>query len=121
MQFETAVHLCACGCRSKVVTPFGLQDWILTFDGTVSLRPSIGNGQQLCRSHYNVRNNRIEWLPQISTVATRAASFRDRAMHMGTISQPTAQAPWWQRIWNRIRRPGQASERHRTIANPRKP
>lgn len=105
MQFPTAVHLCACGCRSKVVTPFGLHDWILTFDGTVSLRPSVGNGQQQCRSHYNVRNNRIDWLPQISATATRVASFRDRAVHIGPISQPTPQAPWWRRIWNRIRRP----------------
>jgi hypothetical protein len=106
MQFETAVHLCACGCRSKVVTPFGPHDWILTFDGTVSLRPSVGNGQQQCRSHYYVRNNHIDWLPQISAATTRAASSRDRAAHVEATLQPLArQAPWWHRIWNRIRRP----------------
>lgn len=105
MQFETAVHLCACGCRSKVVTPFGLRDWILTFDGTVSLRPSVGNGQQHCRSHYNIRNNRIDWLPQISAAATRAASFRDRAVHIGAKVQPSAPPPLWRRILDRIRQP----------------
>jgi hypothetical protein len=105
MQFETAVHLCACGCRSKVVTPFGPHDWIMTFDGTVSLRPSVGNGQQQCRSHYYVRNNRIDWLPQISAGATRAASSRDRAAHIEAASQPlVGQAHWWRRTWNRIRR-----------------
>lgn len=66
MQFETAVHLCACGCKSKVVTPLGPHDWVLTFDGTVSLRPSVGNGQQQCRSHYYIRNDRVDWLPRIS-------------------------------------------------------
>ena len=36
MEYQTAVHLCACGCGAKVVTPLGPKDWILTFDGTVS-------------------------------------------------------------------------------------
>lgn len=106
MRFETAVHLCACGCGSKVVTPFGPHDWIFTFDGTVSLRPSIGNGQQ-CRSHYNVRNNHIDWLPQISATATRAASSRDRAAHVKARRQSlTGQVPWWRRAWNHMRRLG---------------
>ena len=45
MDYATASHLCACGCRSKIATPLGRADWVLTFDGTVTLRPSIGNGQ----------------------------------------------------------------------------
>lgn len=104
MQFETAVHLCACGCGSKVVTPFGPRDWVLTFDGTVSLRPSVGNGQQPCRSHYFIRNDRIEWLPQISAAATRAASARDCAVHVEPTPWPTP-VPWWRRVWTSIRRP----------------
>lgn len=104
MKFETAVHLCACGCGSKVVTPFGPRDWVLTFDGTVSLRPSVGNGQEPCRSHYHIRNDRIEWLPKISTAATRAASARDRAAHIEPTRRPTP-VLWCGRVWNRIRRP----------------
>lgn len=105
MQFETAVHLCACGCKSKVVTPLGPHDWVLTFDGTVSLRPSVGNGQQQCRSHYYIRNDHVDWLPQISGAATRAAGAGDRAAH----AQATpSQVPWWRRTWNRIR-PSQRS------------
>lgn len=104
MQFETAVHLCACGCGSKVVTPFGPHDWTLTFDGTVSLRPSIGNGQQRCRSHYYIRGDRIAWLPQISTTATQAAHSHDRAVH-ARASRPRPTIPWWRRAWNRLRRP----------------
>lgn len=60
--FRTAVHLCPCGCRNKVVTPIKPARWHLTFDGdTVSLSPSIGNWQIPCRSHYWIRNDRIRW------------------------------------------------------------
>jgi Family of unknown function (DUF6527) len=102
MNFETAVHLCACGCRTKVVTPFGPHDWILTFDGTVSLRPSVGNGQQACRSHYYIRNNGIDWLSSISAGATRAAGARDRAAHVQAVNPPPSKS-WWRRAWSRIR------------------
>lgn len=102
MNFETAVHLCPCGCETKVVTPFGLHDWILTFDGTVSLRPSVGNGQQPCRSHYHIRNNGIVWLPSISTGATHVAGARDRAAHLQSFNPPPAKS-WWRRAWARIR------------------
>lgn len=104
MLFDTAVHLCACGCGAKTVTPVGACDWSLTYDGTVSLRPSVGNGQQPCRSHYNVKGNQIDWLPPISAAVTRTATIRDRAAH----TQP-APATWpsrtpWQRLWNRVSR-----------------
>lgn len=103
MGFETAVHLCACGCETKVVTPIGPHDWVLTFDGTVSMRPSVGNGQQPCRSHYYIRNNCIDWMPPISSGATRAAGARDRAVHVQAVARPTPK-PWWRRIWDHFRR-----------------
>lgn len=60
--YATAIHLCACGCGNKVVTPISPADWSLTFDGdTVSLHPSIGGWQLPCRSHYWIRNNTIRW------------------------------------------------------------
>ncbi|WP_416072066.1 DUF6527 family protein [Streptomyces sp. ME18-1-4] len=44
LPYTIAVHLCACGCGSTVVTPLGPTDRSLTFDGVaVSLSPSIGN------------------------------------------------------------------------------
>jgi hypothetical protein len=106
MQFVTGVHLCACGCKAKVVTPFGPDDWILTFDGTVTLRPSLGNGQQRCRSHYYIRRNKIEWLPRMSAAGTARASARDRAAHMTAADVPSAIAPasWLGRLWMRLRR-----------------
>jgi hypothetical protein len=59
MQYSVVIHLCACGCGEKVVTPLSPDDWKLTFDGTVSLYPSIGNWNFQCQSHYWIRRNEI--------------------------------------------------------------
>jgi hypothetical protein len=60
--FATAVHMCFCGCGSRVVTPISPTDWQLTFDGkTVSLHPSIGSWSLKCQSHYWIRKNRVQW------------------------------------------------------------
>jgi hypothetical protein len=60
MEYATASHLCCCGCGEKVVTPFTPTDWRMTYDGeTVSLRPSIGNWEQDCRTHYVIDCNRV--------------------------------------------------------------
>jgi hypothetical protein len=100
MDYRTAVHLCACGCGTKVITPLGSHDWVLTFDGTVTLRPSVGNGQQPCRSHYYIRHNCIEWLPRISAAATSVALERDRAAQSEPIDAQVVRMPWWRRVWN---------------------
>lgn len=60
VEYKTAVHLCVCGCGSKVVTPLSPTDWELRFDGkTVSLSPSIGNWNFECKSHYFITRNKI--------------------------------------------------------------
>jgi len=78
MEFATAAHLCACGCGSKVITPFSPTDWQMYFDGeAVSLKPSIGNWSFKCRSHYWVRSGRIEWAGNMSQEAINAGRKRD--------------------------------------------
>lgn len=101
MSYATAVHLCACG--SKVVTPLGPADWQLVFDGTVSLRPSIGNGQLPCRSHYYIRHDRIDWMRPISIEATEAATRRDRVALRDLDSRPAANPSWAFRVWKHLR------------------
>lgn len=60
--YKTAVHQCACGCGSKIVTPISPARWRFTYDGeSVSLYPSIGNWSYRCESHYWIRGNRIVW------------------------------------------------------------
>jgi hypothetical protein len=60
IEYRTAVHLCICGCRNKVVTPISPIDWEIRFNGkTVSLYPSIGNWNFECKSHYFITRNEI--------------------------------------------------------------
>jgi hypothetical protein len=62
-RFALAIHLCACGCGVHTVTPLGSGEWSLTgAPEEPTLRPSIGNMQMPCRSHYYVTAGAIEWL-----------------------------------------------------------
>lgn len=97
MEYATAVHLCACGCGTKTVTPLSRDGWTLKFDGGVTLRPSVGNGQSACRSHYLLTGDTVQWLPPIGASATRAAIARDHdaaaAAHAGPL-----RPGWWARM-----------------------
>ena len=61
-EYNTAAHLCACGCRSKIRTPILETEWKISFgkDGP-TLHPSIGNWQLPCRSHYVINNGKVIW------------------------------------------------------------
>lgn len=61
-EFGAAAHLCPCGCGSKIRTPLGPTEWALeeTDDGP-TLRPSVGNWQQACQSHYWIYRGQVIW------------------------------------------------------------
>lgn len=64
-EFGTAAHLCACGCGSKIRTPLGPAEWTLEVtNNRPTLRPSIGNWQLACRSHYWIYRGEIKWANQ---------------------------------------------------------
>ncbi len=110
LTYATAVHLCACGCARKVVTPLSPADWQVTFDGTVSIRPSVGNWQYPCQSHYFIRSNQVVWAKrftqdQVTTCLRRDAE--DRQVHYGSITS-----------WNRIRRWLSRQSTHLTNRTP---
>jgi Family of unknown function (DUF6527) len=66
-EFDTAIHLCACGCGSKVVTPLGSTEWSFKESKNgPTLYPSIGNWQLNCKSHYWIKNGSIRWAAQWS-------------------------------------------------------
>jgi len=61
-EFHTAAHLCACGCMQKVRTPLGPTEWTVRADVRgPTLRPSVGNWQLPCRSHYLITNGNVQW------------------------------------------------------------
>jgi hypothetical protein len=88
MEYATASHRCACGCGVRVVTPLGLADWILTFDGRVTLSPSVGNGQFACGSHYLIRKNRVVWCRPMTRGAALATHKLDTAQRAQTYGRP---------------------------------
>lgn len=80
MTYKTTVHLCACGCGNKVVLPLSPAEWRLSYDGeVVSLRPSVGNWEFSCQSHYWIDSNRIHWAAAWTKKQIAAGRQRDTA------------------------------------------
>lgn len=119
MVYATTVHLCACGCRNKVVLPLSPAEWQLAFDGdTISLSPSIGNWGFPCRSHYWIRNNQVRWAGAWSQAQIESGRLRDAAALSNyhatrdssstpeSTAEPAANAhvPLWSRIRRRFPR-----------------
>lgn len=64
-EHDVAIHLCACKCGRKTVTPLGKNGWSLTDkNGLITLSPSIGNfkGESPYHAHYFIIDNRIKWV-----------------------------------------------------------
>jgi hypothetical protein len=116
IKYATAVHSCCCGCGEEVVTPFTPTDWKMIFDGeTISLTPSIGNWNQLCRSHYFIDRGRVAQAGTWTNEQVAAERHRDhetKAKFYGQmpVALPPAEIPLteaqlpkavslWHRIW----------------------
>lgn len=100
-QFSTAAHACACGCGREVITPLSPAQWVLRFDGSVSVRPSIGNWASPCQSHYVIDHGAIRWAAPMSNEAIGANREADRR----TLNDARALgSTWWRRVWAWLRR-----------------
>ena len=111
-EFGAALHLCACGCGSKVSTPLGPTEWRLdeTASGP-SLKPSVGNWQLPCRSHYWISNGNIvwcgKWEPEQVAAGRRIEEERRRVYYDELDRKRTGILQWlwgWIKsllIWNR--------------------
>jgi hypothetical protein len=77
-KFAVAAHLCACGCGAKIRTPLGPTEWAVEeTDGGPTLRPSIGNWQQACRSHYWINQGEVIWGPKWTAEQIAAGRARE--------------------------------------------
>jgi len=92
--FATAVHLCACGCRQQVVTPLAPSGWTLSFNGTISLHPSIGNWSFPCQSHYWISDDEVIWARRWTPKEIAAEREEDR-------SEQPIKPRWWQKLERR--------------------
>lgn len=101
-EFETAAHLCACGCGDKIRTPLGPTEWQFTDDSEgPSLYPSVGNWQRVCQSHYWVDRGKIEWSKQwtpAQIAVGRAAEQRRRKRYYAKLYPER----WWTPLWRWI-------------------
>lgn len=78
-KYQTATHLCCCGCGSKVVTPLNPSGWRLSVAGeAVTLYPSIGSWSLPCKSHYWITGNRIQWAGPMSQRQIEAVRQSDQ-------------------------------------------
>ena len=81
IMYDTMTHKCACGCGKTVVTPITPTDWSLTWNGkTVTLKPSIGNWDLPCQSHYLIIENKIIWAGKWSTSKIKTGREIDRLL-----------------------------------------
>lgn len=63
--YKVVRRLCPCGCGSLVQTPIDGSDYSWQYtnhNGKITLRPSIGNFELPCKSHYYITENRVEWV-----------------------------------------------------------
>ena len=91
MPYRTVAHLCACGCGKEVVTPLSPTDWQLSFNGAVTLSPSIGNWNFPCRAHYFIRGGSVRWAGDMSSEQIgrgRALSSSAKEQFYGVQAQP---------------------------------
>jgi hypothetical protein len=94
IRFSTAAHLCACGCGREVITPLSPAQWSVTFDGKVSVWPSIGNWALPCRSHYVIEDGNVRWARDFTPAEVNGnRQIDDHLLYSAGRPNP----PWWQR------------------------
>jgi len=63
LEYETAIHLCPCGCGEKVVTPLDVNyGWKYEYDedsNLLTLSPSLLN--KWCNTHYYIVNSEVNY------------------------------------------------------------
>lgn len=100
-KYQTAAHLCACGCGEKIRTQLGPLGWEFSNGRSgPSLNPSIGNWQKPCRSHYFIKSGIVVWahaLTEGEVLDGRHAEVRRRdryfqEQHSGWFTQLKR---WW--------------------------
>jgi hypothetical protein len=88
-EFNSAAHLCACGCGEPVKTPLGPTGWSFKASNAgATLKPSIGNWQLPCRSHYWIREGNVHWYGQ----------WRDEEILEGRLQEEQARDAYFEQV-----------------------
>lgn len=99
LRYSTAGHMCPCGCGREVVTKLSPARYKITFDGEVSLKPSVAATGLPCNSHYFITRGRVEWHRKLNTTQAAKAQAAD-ATALQAHRSPTVKprARWWERL-----------------------
>lgn len=104
-EYKIAVHLCACGCGSKVPVSLGPAGWtLIERNGRPTIRPSIGNGQLPCRSHYLITEGNVVWAPAMSEAQAVAVLKSDHRRRENYYREAARSSNWIVRLWKMLRR-----------------
>ena len=106
--YQTAIHKCCWGCGEEVVTPLSPADWQLKKNmNRVSLRPSIGNWNYRCKSHYFITNNRVIWADKFTQKQIASVQAKDNFDKQKYIANKNKQGSnseqdsdsWFSKLW----------------------
>lgn len=111
--YQTAIHKCCCGCGEEVVTPLSPVDWQLKKEmNRVSLRPSIGNWNYRCKSHYFITNNRVIWANRFTEKQIAIVQKKDKFDKQKYVASKNQQkdvffkdsdSTWLSKLWRLIK------------------
>lgn len=97
--YSTAGHVCPCGCGREVVTKLSPARWRVTFDGEVSLHPSVAATGLPCNSHYFITRGNVDWHAKLSAnQAARAQEADRRDIELQRKTTPLSRRKWWSRL-----------------------
>lgn len=105
-EYEIAIHLCPCGCGSKVKTPLGPSEWKVyeTPDGP-TMYPSIGNWQYPCQTHYFIRGGKVVWAPEWPPEEIELGRLNEESRRSEYYEgRQRRHLTWYGRLWKFIRR-----------------
>lgn len=111
--YATVVHKCCCGCGNEVVTPLSPTDWKLVYDGqSISLKPSIGNWNFDCQSHYWIKRDKVIWASRWSQERINVERAYDSIVKdtyfSGSKPQPSEVTPVKEKskesLWRKLKR-----------------
>jgi len=96
--YRTTAHLCACGCGTKVFLPLSPAEWCVRFDEAgITVRPSVGNWDFPCRSHYFITENAVQWAGAWDQNRVEQARRRD-GQDMDTHFDARKRRELWRRL-----------------------
>lgn len=107
--YATAGHICPCGCKREVVTKLSPARWRVTFDGEVSLWPSVAATGLPCNSHYYITRGRVSWHDELSsTEAAKARAADRRAIELNRSGarddRSVVRSGWFDRMKRRLKK-----------------